>query len=72
MNAIFIQHKGTVKNYLVRIKTQISQKVDIQYLCTKPSTYPSFVFKYTYTLQTHSVSTNHFIRLNINIWETLY
>ena len=38
INVIFIQHKGAVNNYFLRIKTsQILQKVHTQYLRNKPS-----------------------------------
>lgn len=37
-NMIFIQHKK--KNYLLHMKTVISQKVDAQCLRSKPSTSP--------------------------------
>lgn len=37
-NVIFIQHKEN--DYLLHMETVISQKVDAQCLCSKPSTSP--------------------------------
>lgn len=39
-------HKKAIKNYLLHMKTQISQKMDMQYLCNKSPRYKLKIFIY--------------------------